>query len=97
MMRWRAREGIWCTKPTRSWLESRKPMPRPMPLSKKDAEREKLKVTMHWYWFQMLTIRSSFGLSVFTLYILSRASQYSQSSAKALSTFSVVSSSAMRA
>ena len=25
---------IWCTKPSRSWLESRNPMPRPIPLSK---------------------------------------------------------------
>ena len=31
MMRSRARSGMRCTKPSRSWLESRKPMPRPMP------------------------------------------------------------------
>ena len=26
--------GIWCTKPSKSWLESRKPIPLPIPLSK---------------------------------------------------------------
>ncbi len=33
-MRWRARSGTMCTNPSRSWFESRKPMPRPMPDSK---------------------------------------------------------------
>lgn len=61
MMRCRARSGTRCTKPSRSWFESRKPIPRPMPVSKYDAERDMLNVTMHWYWFQMLTIRSSFS------------------------------------
>ena len=58
-MRSRARSGTRWTKPSRSWFESRKPMPRPMPVSKKEALRDMLKVTMHWYGFQMLTIRSS--------------------------------------
>ena len=34
--------------PSRSWFESRKPIPRPMPDSNSDAERDRLKVTMHW-------------------------------------------------
>ena len=66
MMRSRARSGMRCTKPSRSWLESRKPIPRPIPVSKNDADRDMLNVTMHWYWFQMLTIRSSFSSSLFT-------------------------------
>ena len=37
MMRSRARSGTRCTKPSRSWFESRKPMPRPMPVSKYEA------------------------------------------------------------
>ncbi len=61
MMRSRARSGTRCTKPSRSWFESRNPMPRPIPDSKYEALRDMLKVTMHWYGFQMLTMRSSFS------------------------------------
>ena len=60
-MRSRARSGTRWTNPSRSWFESRKPIPRPIPVSKYDADRDRLKVTMHWYWFQTLTIRSSFS------------------------------------
>ena len=60
----RARAGTMWTKPSRSWLESRNPIPRPMPDSKSDAERDMLKVTMHWYGFQMLTIRSTCSFPV---------------------------------
>ena len=64
-----AREGIRCTKPSRSWFESRKPMPRPIPVSKYEAERDMLNVTMHWYGFQMLTMRSSRGSPELTVYL----------------------------
>ena len=60
-IRSRARSGTRWTNPSRSWFESRKPIPRPIPVSKYEAERDMLNVTMHWYWFQMLTIRSSFS------------------------------------
>ena len=90
MMRSRARSGMRCTKPSRSWLESRKPMPRPMPVSKNDAERDMLNVTMHWYWFQMLTIRSSFSSSDFTEYVDSRPVQCARSCSNAASVCSVV-------
>ena len=48
MMRSRARSGTRCTNPSRSWFESRNPMPRPMPVSKYEALRDMLNVTMHW-------------------------------------------------
>ena len=64
MMRSRARSGTKCTKPSKSWLESRNPMPLPMPVSKYEALRDMLKVTMHWYGFQMLIIRSTRGSPV---------------------------------
>ena len=48
MIRSRARSGTRCTKPSRSWFESRKPMPRPIPVSKYEALRDMLNVTMHW-------------------------------------------------
>ena len=54
--RWRARSGTMWTNPSRSWFESRKPMPRPMPVSNRLAERDRLNVAMHWYWFQVLTM-----------------------------------------
>src|ERR1035441_1112672 len=38
-IRSRARLGIRCTKPNRSWLESRKPIPRPMPVSNDKISR----------------------------------------------------------
>ena len=90
MMRSRARSGMRCTKPSRSWLESRKPIPRPIPVSKNDAERDMLNVTMHWYWFQMLTIRSSFSSSDFTEYVDSRPVQCARSCSNAASVCSVV-------
>ena len=75
-MRSRARSGTRWTNPSRSWFESRKPIPRPIPVSKYDAERDRLNVTMHWYWFQMLTIRSSFSSVLDTWYVDSRSVQY---------------------
>ena len=75
-MRSRARSGTRWTNPSRSWFESRKPIPRPIPVSKYDAERDMLNVTMHWYWFQMLTIRSSFSSVLDTEYVDSRSVQY---------------------
>ena len=46
-MRSRARPGASGTKPSRSWQESRNPMPREIPDSNSDTERLMLKVTMH--------------------------------------------------
>ena len=63
----RARSGSRCTNPSRSWVESRKPIPRPIPDSNSDADRERLNVTTHWYGFQALTIRSTCSSPVTTL------------------------------
>ena len=43
-----ARRAPGARSPSRSWFESRKPMPRPMPVSKYEALRDMLNVTMHW-------------------------------------------------
>ncbi len=74
-IRWRARSGTRWTKPSRSWLESRKPRPRPMPDSYREAERDMLKVTMHWYAFQILTIRLVCSSGVWTWRWPNRPSQ----------------------
>ena len=82
-MRSRARLGMRCTKPRRSWLESRNPIPRPIPLSKYDAERERLKVIMVWYGFQMLTMRFVWTSGVRAVNVSNRPSQCPRKAAKA--------------
>ena len=67
--------GIRWTKPSRSWFESRKPMPRPMPVSNRLADRDRLNVAMHWYWFHVLSIRSACGSGHSTWNRESRSSQ----------------------
>ena len=62
-IRSRARSGTMCTKPRRSGLESRNPMPRPIPVSNDEADRDRLNVAMHWYGFQTFTIRSTCSLA----------------------------------
>ena len=84
-MRSRARAGTMWTKPSRSWLESRNPMPRPIPDSKYDADRDMLNVIMHWYAFQMLTIRLVCSSGVATWRMPSVRSQYAHRSANAAS------------
>ena len=75
-----------CTKPRRSWLESRNPIPRPIPVSNDEADRDRLNVAMHWYGFHTFTIRSTCSFGVETCSTSRCSAQRSRTRPSAAST-----------